>query len=80
MAVIPLALSALGGLKMLMVLKIKERMDLRGGNEEDVSPSAAVPAIGSAEGFEPLPPETDTTFPPVSGANEYFGLINKLQR
>ena len=80
MAVISLTLSALGGFKMLMVFKIKERMDLRRGDEQDVSPSAAVPAIGSAEGFEPLPPETDTTFPPVSGANECFGLINKLQR
>ena len=63
---------------MLGVAEVDQRIEAGHRFEHDVTALAAFAAIGAAIFDELLAPEADRTGPAGAGANEDFGLVEKM--
>jgi hypothetical protein len=77
-----LALAVLASFRpvMRMISLIKEGVDMRACEDDDVSTLASIPAVRPPLGNEFLSPEGTTTIPAVASLYEDPGLINEVHR
>ena len=80
MAVAAHAVHAPGGLEMLAVAVINQRVETIGGLNIDAAAATAIAAIGAAKLDIFLAPERDAAGAALAGAHIYLGFIEKFHR